>query len=281
MDAAEQDSGRDRLIDRLPYLHAEQSMTNLIVECDRCHHKIEGQRDPQFTAGFYDAAAWSKYANIGESVICDRCMWNDARYQADYGTSSAASLSAPSQPAQGATPVRVVGASGVYAGSTKLPSGYDKCPDCGNTSIDVYNTKSDYISFTCGYQYVLTKYGWCPWYPACDRKSLTALPSAPTDAIRAVNESDATLEKYQSDLDKLHKALGQSNLEVPGGFVEHVCAHLRHVRKEVLRLADLNVITIGRAGEILALTVRQAREEMRKYQEEQRSAVAAVREGEV
>ena len=55
--------------------------------CSRCHHPIKEFRPPDgdMTAGYYVAAAWLKYANVGEIFICDDCMWRDARYIADYG----------------------------------------------------------------------------------------------------------------------------------------------------------------------------------------------------
>jgi hypothetical protein len=62
-------------------------MTDVNIVCDRCKQEIHGMREPGMTASFYDVTGlpWSKFADSGEQVICDRCMWNDARYQADYG----------------------------------------------------------------------------------------------------------------------------------------------------------------------------------------------------
>lgn len=68
---------------------------NVTVVCDRCRKTVEGMRGPRYTAGFYDAEAWVKYTNPGEKIICDNCMWSDARYQADYGKTNAAARSEP------------------------------------------------------------------------------------------------------------------------------------------------------------------------------------------
>ena len=70
-----------------------------IVEgpCDRCGEKFDGFRTEGATAGFYDVtptdspAGWDKFANAGEGIVCDRCMWNDPRYVAVYGTANATS----------------------------------------------------------------------------------------------------------------------------------------------------------------------------------------------
>jgi hypothetical protein len=41
------------------------------------------------TAGYYLATAWSRYANSGEILICDSCMWSDPAYIVDYGPNAA------------------------------------------------------------------------------------------------------------------------------------------------------------------------------------------------
>lgn len=62
--------------------------------CDRCGEKFDGSRGEDFTAGFYDVsptdspAGWDKFANPGERVVCDRCMWADPRYVAVYGAAN-------------------------------------------------------------------------------------------------------------------------------------------------------------------------------------------------
>lgn len=65
-------------------------MLKVLVICDRCFNRIEGLEDAgTATSGFYKVGAgteWSKYANSGESILCDACMFNDPRYIADYGT---------------------------------------------------------------------------------------------------------------------------------------------------------------------------------------------------
>jgi hypothetical protein len=59
----------------------------MLLHCDRCHKKFEGDEGEHFTAGFYivDRGCWAKYANPFETVLCDECMWADPRYIADYG----------------------------------------------------------------------------------------------------------------------------------------------------------------------------------------------------
>ena len=57
-------------------------------KCSRCKEPIKDFEPPDadgMTAGYYLAAAWSKYANAGETHICDACMWSDPRYIAVYG----------------------------------------------------------------------------------------------------------------------------------------------------------------------------------------------------
>lgn len=59
------------------------------VKCDRCGKSVEGMHMPGpygMTAGYYDTTGlpWSKYANPGETKLCDNCMWADPRYQVDY-----------------------------------------------------------------------------------------------------------------------------------------------------------------------------------------------------
>lgn len=64
-------------------------MDQVKVRCDRCGAEIEGYDDQYGTSGFYrigkGTGSWEKYANPGESIVCDDCMWKDARYIADYG----------------------------------------------------------------------------------------------------------------------------------------------------------------------------------------------------
>lgn len=60
----------------------------MLVHCDRCKKKIEGEWIDGYTCGFYDVAppsSWAKYSNPYETVVCDECMWADPRYIADYG----------------------------------------------------------------------------------------------------------------------------------------------------------------------------------------------------
>ena len=59
------------------------------ITCDRCRKTIYGWNDPGVaTGGYYEThpgSGWSKYANVGENIICDSCMWLDPRYVSDYG----------------------------------------------------------------------------------------------------------------------------------------------------------------------------------------------------
>lgn len=59
-------------------------------KCSRCDQPIADFKPPAdgFTAGYYVAAAWPKYANAGEVLICDKCMWADPVYILDYGVQS-------------------------------------------------------------------------------------------------------------------------------------------------------------------------------------------------
>lgn len=59
-------------------------LTDERVQCSRCRRMVDGARSEVATAGFYDAAGWAKYADPGEEIICDECMFADSRYLADY-----------------------------------------------------------------------------------------------------------------------------------------------------------------------------------------------------
>lgn len=64
------------------------ALGNVTVKCDRCGKSIDGLRGEYATAGFYDVCGqswWSRYANAGETVVCDACMFADPLYRADYG----------------------------------------------------------------------------------------------------------------------------------------------------------------------------------------------------
>ena len=68
---------------------------SVTVICDRCDDEIEGLRGQFATAGFYDTAGqswWARYANPGEKIVCDACMWADPRYRADYGINEPAPI---------------------------------------------------------------------------------------------------------------------------------------------------------------------------------------------
>lgn len=63
--------------------------THLVtLTCDRCRGRIDGQKSPYFTAGYYEVGLgsyWNKYAHKGENILCDECMFHDPRYIRDYG----------------------------------------------------------------------------------------------------------------------------------------------------------------------------------------------------
>lgn len=59
-----------------------------MIHCDRCHQDKEGGIEAEMSWGAYFVAAgsgWEKFANPGETVVCDACMWADPRYIATYG----------------------------------------------------------------------------------------------------------------------------------------------------------------------------------------------------
>jgi hypothetical protein len=60
--------------------------------CSRCLAKIDGEKitlphGAEVTLGYYEVAAgyWHKFAEPGEVLLCDACMWADPRYQTIYG----------------------------------------------------------------------------------------------------------------------------------------------------------------------------------------------------
>jgi hypothetical protein len=59
------------------------------MKCDRCKQPFDGDKGPDFTAGYYEVGptgkAWGQYANPGEIIACDACMWADPRYIAAHG----------------------------------------------------------------------------------------------------------------------------------------------------------------------------------------------------
>jgi hypothetical protein len=71
-------------------------MSDITVICDRCGKTVKGLHTPADTAkgipggtsGYYTVdlpSHWVLYADPGEKVICDDCMWADPRYIAVYG----------------------------------------------------------------------------------------------------------------------------------------------------------------------------------------------------
>lgn len=72
------------------YTFILEEAVGALVQCDRCHkHLIDTVWDFRFgmTGGFYDTSPghWAKYADVGEYIVCDSCMWQDERYIKDYG----------------------------------------------------------------------------------------------------------------------------------------------------------------------------------------------------
>lgn len=59
------------------------------VWCDRCQKMVPGYVGGPMSAGVYvvegENNQWAKYANPGERIVCDQCMWKDPRYIAVYG----------------------------------------------------------------------------------------------------------------------------------------------------------------------------------------------------
>ena len=58
-----------------------------MIVCDRCRTPLpHAARYYGGTIGFYDTTdhQWSKFANPGETVVCDNCMRSDPRYLAVY-----------------------------------------------------------------------------------------------------------------------------------------------------------------------------------------------------
>jgi hypothetical protein len=70
------------------------------ANCSRCNVSIEVETDPDeiFTRGYYDVrptdspAGWDKFANPGETILCDACMWRDPRYIEVFGDMNARSV---------------------------------------------------------------------------------------------------------------------------------------------------------------------------------------------
>lgn len=55
------------------------------VVCSRCSVTVTGLESRYGTCGFYRlTGVWQKYQRVGEQVLCDMCMQNDARYRMDY-----------------------------------------------------------------------------------------------------------------------------------------------------------------------------------------------------
>jgi len=61
------------------------------LHCDRCKQEIVGAVPPtgqEMTAGYYHTVGsyWKRFADHGEHIVCDECMWKDPRYIKVYGT---------------------------------------------------------------------------------------------------------------------------------------------------------------------------------------------------
>lgn len=67
---------------------AAEVLKVMLYHCDRCKKAVDGAEGVGFTAGFYLVAppsGWAKYARPYETIVCDRCMFADLKYIADYG----------------------------------------------------------------------------------------------------------------------------------------------------------------------------------------------------
>ena len=65
-------------------MRAFQSVT---IICSRCGKVVDGLVSARYgTGGYYpvETGIWAKYADVGETELCDECMWADPRYQKDY-----------------------------------------------------------------------------------------------------------------------------------------------------------------------------------------------------
>ncbi len=63
---------------------------NVTVVCDRCNKEVQGIKvEGVATGGFYEVGPtgepWGRFANPGETIVCDDCMCHDPRYIAVYG----------------------------------------------------------------------------------------------------------------------------------------------------------------------------------------------------
>ena len=66
-------------------------MEHVTEVCSRCGKAVNGLEEPGVgTGGFYRVATgvWSKYAQPGESILCDECMGVGPIYRVDYGQSN-------------------------------------------------------------------------------------------------------------------------------------------------------------------------------------------------
>lgn len=61
-------------------------MGRVILVCDRCKRLVTGTKTEHATGGFYwvQEGYWTRFANPGECVVCDECMWRDERYLTEY-----------------------------------------------------------------------------------------------------------------------------------------------------------------------------------------------------
>lgn len=61
------------------------------ITCDRCGQVVHGviiesPLTPKITGGFYDVSvgSWSAFAQLGETNVCDKCMWADPAFTRQY-----------------------------------------------------------------------------------------------------------------------------------------------------------------------------------------------------
>lgn len=59
--------------------------------CSRCQTALPSyEQDAPCTAGYYVVTDgyWSRFANPGELLLCDTCMWSDPLYRAERGAAA-------------------------------------------------------------------------------------------------------------------------------------------------------------------------------------------------
>lgn len=57
------------------------------VQCSRCKKAVDGLENAQYTGGFYrvETGYWQRFAQAGETILCDNCMQISPEYKKIYG----------------------------------------------------------------------------------------------------------------------------------------------------------------------------------------------------